>query len=140
MFSGEALDIKFLDHLSDKDKTVLNYYGPTETGEVTLHKFNLQSLKEGQTSARSVIGKHFDYTTTYVLDNNLSPLPRGAIGELYIGGIGLARGYLNSPESTAQKFIVNPFQTEKERASNKNSRLYKTGDLGRYLSDGNIES
>ena len=73
------------------------------------------------------------------MNPNLMPIPIGAIGELYIGGAGLARGYLNRPDLTAEKFIANPFQTEEERAQNKNSRLYKTGDLVRWLPDGNIE-
>ncbi len=71
--------------------------------------------------------------------------PIGAIGELYIGGVGLARGYLNHPELTAEKFIANPFQSEEERQDKsygeygRNARLYKTGDLARFLPDGNIE-
>ncbi|MHC5729843.1 MAG: AMP-binding enzyme, partial [Nostoc sp.] len=69
-------------------------------------------------------------TQIYILDKHLQPLPIGVSGELYIGGDGLARGYHNSPELTREKFIQNPF---------KNSKLYKTGDLARYLPDGNIE-
>ncbi len=68
---------------------------------------------------------------TYILDGYLQPVPIGVAGELHIGGLGLARGYLNRPDLTAAKFIPNPF--------NKLERLYKTGDLARYLPDGNIE-
>ena len=74
----------------------------------------------------------------YVLSECLSPLPVGAIGELYIGGVGLARGYFNNPELTKERFIPNPFQTEEEKQQNKNSRLYKTGDLVRWLPSGEL--
>ncbi|HEY9652604.1 MAG TPA: condensation domain-containing protein, partial [Coleofasciculaceae cyanobacterium] len=77
------------------------------------------------------IGRPFANTQLYILDSNLQPLPIGVSGELYIGGISLARGYLNQPELTAKRFISNPFQP--------GTRLYKTGDLARYLPDGNIE-
>jgi non-ribosomal peptide synthetase component F len=66
-------------------------------------------------------------------------LPIGAVGELYIGGVGLARGYLNRPDLTAEKFIANPFRSKEDEKLCRNSRLYKTGDLVRWLSDGNIE-
>ena len=68
-----------------------------------------------------------------MLDKNLQPVPVGVVGELHIGGAGLARGYLNRPELTQEKFIPNPFSNYPD------SRLYKTGDLARYLPDGNIE-
>ena len=77
------------------------------------------------------IGRPFANTQLYIFDPNLQPLPIGVAGELYIGGIGLARGYLNQPELTVRRFIPNPFQP--------GTRLYKTGDLARYLPDGNIE-
>ena len=63
----------------------------------------------------------------------------GAVGELYIGGEGLARGYLNREELTTERFIKNPFQSKEEKAEGRNGRLYKTGDLVRWLPDGNIE-
>lgn len=77
------------------------------------------------------IGCPIANTKTYILDSSLNPVPIGATGELYIGGDGLARGYLNRPELTKERFIQNPFNPE--------TRLYKTGDLCRYLEDGNIE-
>ena len=77
--------------------------------------------------------------TKYNNTVNLSALPIGAIGELYIGGVGLARGYLNNPKLTEERFIPNPFQTDLEKRSNINTRLYKTGDLVRWLEDGNLE-
>ncbi|MDR2407170.1 MAG: condensation domain-containing protein, partial [Bacteroidales bacterium] len=70
---------------------------------------------------------------------NLRPLPVGAVGELYIGGEGVGRGYLNNDTLTSERFLSNPFQTEEEKMKGINGRIYKTGDLVRYLSDGNIE-
>ena len=75
----------------------------------------------------------------YILSPNLELCPIGVVGELCIGGVGLARGYLNHPDLTAQSFIANPFVTEKAHVLEMNSRLYKTGDLCRWLPDGNIE-
>ncbi|MGK7872420.1 MAG: amino acid adenylation domain-containing protein [Xenococcaceae cyanobacterium] len=79
------------------------------------------------------IGLPIANTEIYLLDSHLQPVPIGIPGEIYIGGVGLARGYLNRPELTAEKFIPNPFSAEP------GARLYKTGDLARYLPDGNIE-
>ncbi|WP_419589330.1 AMP-binding enzyme, partial [Thiolapillus sp.] len=77
------------------------------------------------------IGRPINNTQLYILDKHLNPVPKGVAGELHIAGDGLARGYLNQPELTKEKFIDNPFT--------KGTRLYKTGDLVRYLEDGNIE-
>ncbi|PSB55588.1 hybrid non-ribosomal peptide synthetase/type I polyketide synthase, partial [Chamaesiphon polymorphus] len=79
------------------------------------------------------IGKPFANTQVYILDSQLQPVPIGVAGELHIGGDGLARGYLNRPELTQAKFVLNPFSPDRS------PRLYKTGDLARYLPDGNIE-
>jgi amino acid adenylation domain-containing protein len=106
-----------------------NTYGPTETAiDATCWPCN------GKIGGRSVpIGRPIDNFQLYILDRNLQPVPIGVPGELHIGGAGLARGYLNNNELTAEKFIVHPF------GHKAGERLYKTGDLVRYLPDGNIE-
>ena len=109
-----------------------NYYGPTE---ITIYATGTKII-EGNVN---LIGSPIYNTVCYVLDRNLNPLPIGAIGELYLGGVGLARGYLNRPELTAEKFIDNPFKTENKKIFGKNEKLYKTGDLVRWTSNGNLE-
>jgi aryl carrier-like protein len=84
-----------------------------------------------------LIGRPVANTEIYILDSNLQPVPIGVKGELYIGGERLARGYLNRPELTQEKFISHPFNNPKSQIQN--PKLYKTGDLARYLPDGNIE-
>jgi hypothetical protein len=90
--------------------------------------YEVDKTKEYQTIP---IGRPIWNAQMHILDKYLNPIPIGASGEIYIGGVGLARGYLNKPGLTAERFIPNPFGA--------GSRLYKTGDLGRYLPDGNIE-
>ncbi|NCQ81115.1 MAG: amino acid adenylation domain-containing protein, partial [Microcystis aeruginosa W13-15] len=113
---------------------LVNEYGPTETVvgcciyQVPMGKYISGSIP---------IGRPIANTQLYILDQNLQPVPIGIPGELYIGGAGLARGYLNRPELTQEKFIPNPFDNSKVK--NQKSKLYKTGDLCRYLPDGNIE-
>ncbi len=106
---------------------LINGYGPTENTTFTC----CYLVKQSRLNRTSVpIGRPIANTQIYILDSNLQPVPIGVPGELYIGGDGLARGYLNRPELTQEKFIPNPFDK---------SKLYKTGDLARYLPDGNIE-
>src|ERR1700730_18253644 len=112
---------------------LLNAYGPTEAS-ITSTAFEIDLRpNEIATSQRIPIGRPLANRETYILDQYGNPVPVGVPGELHIGGTCLARGYLNRPDLTAEKFIPNPFSTEP------GSRLYKTGDLARYLADGNIE-
>ncbi len=117
---------------SYKKYKIINNYGPTE-GTILTTSYLLTDPE------KILIGKPINNIAVHILDGNLTNTPIGIIGELYIGGAGLARGYLNKPELTAEKFIPNPFATAKDIDERKKLRLYKTGDLGRYLSDGNIE-
>lgn len=107
-----------------------NQYGLTEA---TVCSTSTQILN----SETITIGKPLDNTKAYVLDNNLHPVPIGVIGELYLGGAGLARGYLNKPELNAEKFIENKFATE-EDIDKVYTKLFKTGDLVKWTEDGNL--
>jgi len=108
----------------------LNAYGPTEnTTFTTWHR--VERVDDNATTIP--IGRPLSNTRVYVLDRNLQPVPIGVVGELYIGGDGLAREYLNRPELTAEKFIQDPFSTSPSR------RLYRSGDFVRYLPDGSID-
>jgi acyl-CoA synthetase (AMP-forming)/AMP-acid ligase II/acyl carrier protein len=111
-------------------RQLINGYGPTENTTFTCcYRITEVNLIENSIP----IGRSISNTQVYLVDTHLQLVPIGIPGELYIGGAGLARGYLNRPELTAERFILNPFSDEPS------SRLYKTGDLARYLSDGNIE-
>jgi amino acid adenylation domain-containing protein len=105
----------------------INAYGPTEATVCATAAICTES------DVTPPIGRPIDNVTTYILDRDLQPVPIGVAGELHIGGAGVARGYLNRPELTAEKFIPNPFSQDYS------GRLYKTGDLVRYLADGQIE-
>ncbi len=110
-----------------QNRRFFNAYGPTEyTVCATISEYIYNSNKLH-------IGRPIANTQIYLLDAQRQPVSIGVVGELYIGGVGLARGYLNCPALTAEKFIPNPFSDEPD------ARLYKTGDLARYLPDGNIE-
>jgi amino acid adenylation domain-containing protein/non-ribosomal peptide synthase protein (TIGR01720 family) len=111
----------------------LNGYGPTETTvTATLYEPQKQPVNQ-ELTVELPIGRPIANTQIYLLDRHLQPVPVGVPGELYIGGAGLARGYLNHPHLSAEKFIPHPF------SDTPGARLYKTGDLARYLPDGNIE-
>ncbi|MDJ0615616.1 MAG: amino acid adenylation domain-containing protein [Calothrix sp. MO_192.B10] len=131
--AGEQLQItpeiaSFFSQL--KDCSLHNQYGPSESHVVTA--FTLTGSTDTW-PALPPIGRPIANIQMYILDQFAQAVPVGIPGELYIGGVGLARGYLNRPELTAERFIPNPFSQEE------GSRLYKTGDLARYLPDGNIE-
>lgn len=112
-------------------RQLINAYGPSEsTVCATVHHFKSGDLP-------STIGRAIQNTAIYILDENLTPVSKGITGELYISGVGLARGYLNKTQLTSERFIPNPFRSP--HANNRHTKLYKTGDLVRYLDNGNIE-
>ncbi|MGB3189383.1 MAG: amino acid adenylation domain-containing protein, partial [Limnoraphis sp.] len=134
ILGGEALVLPSLqpwfERHGDQFPQVINMYGITET---TVH-VTYQPLTIADLNRRgSLIGRPIPDLQVYILDRHLQPVPRGARGEMYIGGAGVVRGYLNRSELTAERFIQNPFSTEP------NARLYKTGDWGRYNNDGSLE-
>jgi amino acid adenylation domain-containing protein len=117
----------------------LNTYGPTET-TVTATVYDPATDAELLSSRTELpIGKPLDNVQAYILNANLQPTPIGVAGDLFIGGAGLAKGYLNRPELTAKVFIEHSFYTEQNRRTATKIRLYRTGDRARYLADGNIE-
>ncbi|WP_228858640.1 non-ribosomal peptide synthetase [Xenorhabdus sp. PB61.4] len=138
IFGGDKLNpvqlTPWWDRYGDQKPALINMYGITET---TVH-VTYKKLTQGDTTAISRIGCPLSDMSAYVLDPAGKPAPIGAPGELYIGGAGLARGYLNRPELTAERFIENPFATEKNKEQGY-TRLYKTGDLARWLPDGELE-
>ncbi|MEO1431733.1 MAG: amino acid adenylation domain-containing protein [Cyanobacteria bacterium J06633_8] len=184
---GEALDISVAEELLKGSKEVWNLYGPTEATiwssvtqcrdvihNVSIHNVSIHNPSETHqkdvtyyVSTTVPIGKPINNTKFYVLDDYLKPVPIGVPGQLYIGGTGLAKGYLNKPELTAEKFISNPFSSSPSAPPASSAppapppssasppsptlplphspappappALYKTGDLVRYLPDGNLE-
>jgi amino acid adenylation domain-containing protein len=125
---GDVCSKKLADKWS-KNINFYNKYGPTET-TVTAVEY---STKGNDTDTFVPIGKPLANVSLYILNSNQALTPLGVPGEIYIGGVQVARGYLNRPELTAEKFIIDPFSKESR------ARMYKTGDLGRWLPDGNIE-
>ncbi|MEO0683525.1 MAG: condensation domain-containing protein, partial [Cyanobacteria bacterium J06649_11] len=120
---------KYVKNNLEKPPLLINAYGPTEaTVETTICR--LSELHLHDKTSQLPIGRPITNLEVYIVDKYFQPVPIGVPGELHIGGAGLARGYLNRPELTAEKFIQNPWD--------KSQRLYKTGDLVRYLPDGNI--
>ena len=126
---GEALQTEFAAQLLSRARAVWNLYGPTET---TIYSSGAAYQLASDRPTVS-IGRPIANTQFYILDEQLQPLPVGVAGQLYIGGAGLTRGYLNRTDLTAASFVPNPFSEEP------GARLYKTGDLARYLADGSVE-
>ena len=133
---GDAMLPEFLDlwHRTPMSSIrLINAYGPTET-TITATAFDITPrFREPSALQRIPIGRPLANRETYILNKFGDPVPVGVPGELYIGGDCLARGYLKRPDLTAENFVPNPFSNEP------GTRLYKTGDRVRYLSDGNIE-
>ncbi|MEH2375500.1 amino acid adenylation domain-containing protein [Nostoc sp.] len=134
IFGGEALEIRSLqpwfESHGDQMPQLVNMYGITET---TVHVTYRPLSKADLDGTASVIGRPIPDLQVYVLDEYKQPVPIGVSGEMYIGGAGVARGYLNRVELTEQRFISNPF------SNNPQARLYKTGDKARYLPNGELE-
>ena len=127
--AGEALKSTLVEEIFAKTEVerVCNLYGPTETTTYS----TWVAMNRGEEFANH-IGRPIANTGIYVLDGDGEPVPVGVVGEIYIGGRGVARGYWNRPELTAERFLPNPYRGEGER-------MYRTGDLGRWLEDGNVE-
>ncbi|MFD1746887.1 amino acid adenylation domain-containing protein [Rhizobium helianthi] len=127
LVGGEALPADLARKMALMGHPVLNVYGPTETTVwstcMALGGYDLQSTP---------IGRPILNTQVYVLDRHMQPVPVGMPGELYIGGLGVAKGYLHRPDLTAERFLLNPFTQD-------GSRIYKTGDLVQWRDDGVLE-
>ncbi|MFJ5779589.1 amino acid adenylation domain-containing protein [Streptomyces sp. NPDC093094] len=126
MVGGEALPVRLAETLADRAAEVSNWYGPTET---TIWS-TTAPVKAG--AGVPVIGEPIGNTQVYVLDSRLRPVPRGVRGDLYIAGDGVARGYQNRPDLTAERFVACPFGPA-------GARMYRTGDLVRWDRDGRLE-
>jgi amino acid adenylation domain-containing protein len=150
LFGGEAVDARCVQAVMKEGapQHLLHVYGPTENTTFTCW-YEVQDV-----AATSIpIGRAIANTQIYLLDTHLKPVPIGVTGEIHISGDGLARGYLNRPDLTAERFIPNPFKKAEVRSMKDETenplltsftlhpslRLYKTGDLARYLPDGNLE-
>jgi surfactin family lipopeptide synthetase C len=131
MFGGESISVPHLRRALELllQTEIIHAYGPSECTVFTACYPIPQQLAENVHSVP--IGKPIGDRTVYILDENLNRVPIGVLGELYVGGTSVARGYLNQPKLTSERFIINPFIT--------GDILYKTGDLVRRLSDGNLE-
>jgi amino acid adenylation domain-containing protein len=126
--AGESANPKKAIEIINKGINYFNAYGPTEYSVCT----SIFKLRDYKLLCKGLpIGRPIANTQVYILDKRLNPVPIGVIGKLYVAGVGLAKGYLNKPKLTEEKFIVNPFA--------KGTRMYDTGDLGRWLPDRNIE-
>jgi acyl carrier protein len=136
IFGGEALDISQLqpwfERHGDEQPRLVNMYGITETTvHVTYRELRAEDVK--REARGGVIGAPLPDLQLYLLDRHLQPLPIGVAGEMYVGGEGLARGYLGRPDLTAEKFVADPYGRKA------GGRLYRSGDKARRLPDGDIE-
>ncbi len=131
IFAGDTCDKRTGEYWS-KVKKLYNYYGPTET---TI--YSTGTLVDSDNINN--IGRPVNNTNLYMLNNQMHPVPIGVPGELYIGGDGLSRGYLHRPELTKERFIDNPFLSDEDRECGRNLQIYKTGDICRWLSHGDVE-
>ncbi|PPU88047.1 AMP-binding protein, partial [Xanthomonas albilineans] len=125
--AGEALSASIVERWG-QGRRLINAYGPTETTVCAC-------LHECDASATGAppIGRPIANVRIYILDAHIAPVPIGVAGELYIGGDGVARGYLNRDDLTVERFLPDPFSADPT------ARMYRTGDLGRWHADGTIE-
>jgi non-ribosomal peptide synthetase-like protein len=128
ILGGEQCPQELAARWCNDSRRVVNTYGPTEATVVT-------TWHECHPDRAITVGKPLPTYQVYILDSELEPVPHGVEGEIHIGGICLARGYVNRPDLTAEKFIPNPFTFDPESSD----RLYKTGDLGSWTADGEIQ-
>jgi amino acid adenylation domain-containing protein len=136
IFGGEALDPRALQpwfaRHGDQSPRIVNMYGITETTVHVTYR-PIRAADAAQTSTSSPIGRAIPDLVTYVLDRRFDPVPVGVVGELYVGGAGVARGYLGRPALTAERFVPDPFSSER------GARLYRSGDLARRRPSGELE-
>jgi amino acid adenylation domain-containing protein/non-ribosomal peptide synthase protein (TIGR01720 family) len=134
ILGGEALSFNLLERISKLQGAckLINHYGPTEStvGSLT---FDYKTDEFKAMASTVPVGRPIANTQVYILNVAMQPQPVGVAGELYIGGEGVARGYLKKSEQTAEKFVANPFSNDES------ARLYRTGDLARFLPDGDVE-
>lgn len=134
VLGGDAASWDLVKRVQSASKcAVINHYGPTEA-TVGCCTFSVNESNVSEWAPKTVpIGKPIANDSIYILDSLLRPVPVGVPGELCVGGAGIAKGYLNQPQQTAERFVKNPFSQDA------NARIYRTGDLARFLPDGNIE-
>ncbi|MDE9512505.1 AMP-binding protein, partial [Xenorhabdus bovienii] len=135
IFGGETLELHTLAPWVTRNPTrqtrLVNMYGITE---ITVHATYRELTESDITLGRgSLVGQPLPDLRAYILGTHGQPVPLGVTGEIYITGAGVARGYLNRPELTAERFLTDPFSSDPD------ARMYKTGDLGRWLPDGHLE-
>lgn len=128
---GEKLEESQLNHITTFVGNLIDEYGPTEATVGTTY------INKSLVNNKGIGKPYFNYKT-YILDSNNSPVPIGVVGELFIGGAGLSRGYLNREDLTAERFILNPFDIESDKEKGY-SKIYRTGDLVRWMPGGNLE-
>jgi amino acid adenylation domain-containing protein len=138
IFGGEALAVPELspwfEARGEERPELVNMYGITETTvHVTIRRLRREDAQSGRSS---VIGRPLPHLDLYVLDAHGQPVPEGACGEIYVGGAGVARGYLSRPELTAERFLPDPFNSSLN--SSGDGRMYRSGDLARRLPDGEL--
>ena len=138
ILGGETLSSKLVEKIQEPNPVceILNHYGPTET---TVGSLTLAVKPYQKNDAVSIpIGRPIANTQVYILDGHQQPVPVGVVGELYIAGAGVTAGYVNQPERTAERFLVDPFVAKTNPQAGP-AKMYRTGDLARYLPDGKVE-